>query len=1639
MDINKVSNVSSYQTPDFIESEYPLFNRFIEYYYKSQEKTGLGQNILNNFLQYLDIDKLDIGILDGATKLVETLAIDADNITVESVDDFLDTNGSILIGDEVIYYEKTQHAPNIALSPGISYDQVKLKWITLQNNINSFDGTTVTFPLVSQDNPIGPPSNQHLIVRVYGETLIPGTDYQVSGSNITYTTAPRAKTAADDETSTSITYLNGFVENTIPALDNISNSFGEGETTFPLTRNSERYEPIADEYVIAIYDNQLLEPKVDYFIDKNLFVFKTAPLNGRFLSLFSIEAPIPDFGSGAKGFSRVNAVGEITGVSINDTGSNYRFEYPPKVTIDDEVGTGASVKALVNGIKSVTLLEGGLGYSDTNPPIVNVEVPTKTGSQVAKLKATVTGGRVSAIEVLDSGSGYTFTPRITFQQPGGAKLAPPTMVGGSVSGAITITNPGLGYTTPPVIYVDEPTGTDGIKASLRAVLTDGQITSITVLNAGQGYEVVPRIAVVDPTGAQVLQTSVDGDGRIVGIELLSGGSGYNDVPSVYIVDNRTNDVGTYIGGSGATAVASIFNGQITDINITNFGTGYSADAPPTIVIQSPSEAKASADIGLNEVTGFEVLQSGKNYKKAQFQGCARAASGITGYTEDGNATFSNNTIAAAAAIDAPVKCLDALFVKRLLDKYTEQFLPDVPELDYKKIDVRTSIKTIKDFYSAKGTSFSIAYLFKLLYGETVTVSYPKDQISKPSAATWSIDTILRATLVSGDPSNIKDGLLQQIADIADPNIQAASALVENFLSIQTSTTEIYELALSEETIVGSFTVPYKTKLAEPLNTTDSIITVDSTIGWPERNGEFVIGGGELVQYKEKSLNQFIECTRSVNNVVEDWDSATEVTSNFTVYINKDTPQEVVMNIVGIVDAQQTTLTDTGSYYLPGDKLTVSKLGGTGINPELTTWLYNVKKLVEVSSITFGGVNNQSATVTCNNPHGLLVGDQVTVYGANPIIYNGSFLVTSRDSSTVFQYQLPQPATVVPQGNILVSIDLNKGKSDTSAVQNAIGPYTTNVQNSFFNTSEVYVASTGIPNYKIGPFPGSALLPGNQRKLNRFPTSPVTISTKNAINPGPVGTWVNGVSIWSYKSELTKTFGAVTSVSIANAGKDYDAASPPALTIDGGGGSGATADVTVNGSVSEITVTNGGSGFTSSPLVSIVGGGGSGAAATAIITKGVVSRILINSGGTGYTSQPSITIVGGGGTGATGTASVRGPIKSVDITNGGASYTSTPNVILSSGSGAVAQAIVNDGRIISIAIISAGSGYTTAPEITIQGDGFGAVARATIDTDGENAGRVTGIEIINRGIGYIQGTTVINLNSIGQDAVFTANVFQWTYNLQETSTFDSAKGAVFEGFNNQYGGEYAHLSNPQRLRYILGDNLFQNTQGEIKEQEDQLAHSPIIGWAFDGNPIYGPYGYSDPTDQSSSIARLSTSYRLKAELVLDVVTNPNPVRTAGPLLSEEAAGKFVEDYEYSFGLGDLDQYNGRFCKTPEYPNGRYCYFVTIDASEDGNALFPYILGPSFNSVVDTWNLNADAIQQNIPTGVVRYRDPYENVDIDVERAPNASTNSLTLENGDLLLFEVEDENRDGVITQDETDDPDGVLEESPYNSLTTSPL
>jgi hypothetical protein len=69
--------------------------------------------------------------------------------------------------------------------------------------------------------------------------------------------------------------------------------------------------------------------------------------------------------------------------------------------------------------------------------------------------------------------------------------------------------------------------------------------------------------------------------------------------------------------------------------------------------------------------------------------------------------------------------------------------------------------------------------------------------------------------------------------------------------------------------------------------------------------------------------------------------------------------------------------------------------------------------------------------------------------------------------------------------------------------------------------------------------------------------------------------------------------------------------------------------------------------------------------------------------------------------------------------------------------------------------------------------------------------------------------------------------------------------------------------------------------------------------------------------------------------------------AGPNVSSTyPLGYFREDYEYSGGASPeiLDVHNGRFCVTPEYPNGTYAYFATVDAN--WNSAYPYVVGPTF---------------------------------------------------------------------------------------------
>ncbi len=92
-----------------------------------------------------------------------------------------------------------------------------------------------------------------------------------------------------------------------------------------------------------------------------------------------------------------------------------------------------------------------------------------------------------------------------------------------------------------------------------------------------------------------------------------------------------------------------------------------------------------------------------------------------------------------------------------------------------------------------------------------------------------------------------------------------------------------------------------------------------------------------------------------------------------------------------------------------------------------------------------------------------------------------------------------------------------------------------------------------------------------------------------------------------------------------------------------------------------------------------------------------------------------------------------------------------------------------------------------------------------------------------------------------------------------------------------------------------------------------AHSPLIGYAADGFPIYAMTGVID-----GRVSDMTSSYRLKSGN-----------RPGSRMPNGRHDGTFNEDYVYVEGTGNLDQCNGAFTVSAEYPSGTYAYFLTED--------------------------------------------------------------------------------------------------------------
>ncbi len=182
-------------------------------------------------------------------------------------------------------------------------------------------------------------------------------------------------------------------------------------------------------------------------------------------------------------------------------------------------------------------------------------------------------------------------------------------------------------------------------------------------------------------------------------------------------------------------------------------------------------------------------------------------------------------------------------------------------------------------------------------------------------------------------------------------------------------------------------------------------------------------------------------------------------------------------------------------------------------------------------------------------------------------------------------------------------------------------------------------------------------------------------------------------------------------------------------------------------------------------------------------------------------------------------------------------------------------------------------------------------------------------------------------------------------LAEKGGFDCAKG-------HPAMGNYHHHQNPSafNLDLAIASNVCDLYLADGLYLIDSTKHSPLLGFAYDGFPIYGAYAYKN-VDGSGGIVRMKSSYTLRNIIARTHYANGNDV-TDGPAVSTTyPLGLFREDYEYNttsvITPDYLDEHNGRFCVTPEYPNGIYCYFTTVN--ESWNSYYPYVVGPTFYGV------------------------------------------------------------------------------------------
>ena len=970
----------------------------------------------------------------------------------------------------------------------------------------------------------------------------------------------------------------------------------------------------------------------------------------------------------------------------------------------------------------------------------------------ATATSSLTSGSVGAITPILGGSGYTNIPLVTIAVPpaGGTQATATAIINavGSVTG-FNITNPGSGYTSAPTITVAPSAGKYdlSILGQTGIVGQNININNIGALSLGTASNTKNVFATATST--------VSAAGTLASINPVTLGIGYTSPPTVTVEDPGV--------GATATARAFIVGGGVFFVSPQTSGLGYITSPNVTITGGGGTGAEFIANVVAGRVTSYTQISAGTGYTSRPTVTVDPPPPGVTataiavlggvngdqvvGYTitnpGSGYATAPRITVASSPAVS------------------------------------NASITSTTGFFQASNISLDTA----------TTLATPLNLFMDINAAldiSTNRDIFVKAA--SGVPTGTEDRDFTLHSVNGDVSL-AGNITMEDYVFLGASASAILSGgSLSAITPVslgsGYVSTPLVT-IAAPIN------------GGIQATATAVLGtgsqAGQIVSYL-------------ITNPGTGYSSIPVITVADQVFLGASASA-----ILSGGSLSSITPVSLGGGYVSTPLVTIAAPTNGGIQATATAVLGSGLTAGQVVSYTITNPGTGYSTVPVINVA------LPTVEGSNLTLWSGVSAPTFGVPAvagvpTILNGQvLAIPVTTIGEGYSVTPVVniVGGGGFGATAIANVIPSIPLVDITSPFTTATAFASTDGngvITNIFV-----------NNNGSGYLTAPTVTIS-------GGGGTGATA----------TSNIGPVTVIAVNPFSTGSGYTSLPTVTIVGGGGTGAVAQAILGtGATADqvvgYTITNPGTGYTSDPTVIISGGGGTGATAEAS-AGGFVTSITVTAGGTGYTSSfslsnPIVVTIADPAASATatvvlGTGLQSGQVVNLRLTNSGSRYTIAPTVTIASppGSGtqATATAILSAaGRVTGFTITDPGSGYLPA---------------------------LINITVTNPGTGYTSPPTVTFSDPEGDVSIQTVTGPNRTLTINDAKTFNAystiqVKNLVLEALNNPN-------------TFSVGEYIFNGNIGLVNAPSSITAMTGLYNIQFLGSiNVFG--GGANPDSFSNS--------------------------------------------------------------------------------------------------------------------------------------------------------------------------------------------